>query len=66
MLNPPGYLGMKGLTFDFSFLFLYWGCSCDGETVREWIGHRVDIQWTDLAQDSEQHRKEGQQGPIPD
>lgn len=27
-------------------LALYWGCSCDGETLRtygEWIGHRVDI-----------------------
>lgn len=51
--NPPGYLWMKKrwklwpLTSLSSLsLALYWGCSCDGETLRtygEWIGHRVDI-----------------------
>lgn len=62
--NPPGYLWMTGENFDLWLLFplslsLYWGCSCDGETVREWIGHKVDIQWTGLAQDSGQHRNRG-------
>lgn len=41
----------------FSFSFFVGGCSCDGETPREWIGHRVDIQWTCLAQAGGQQRK---------
>lgn len=57
--TPDWYPWVKGENFDLWLLFpLYWGCSCDGETVREWIGQRVDIQWTGLAQDSGQHRKE--------
>lgn len=41
--------------FDLWLLFpLDRGCSCDAQTLRGWIGHRVDRQRTGLAQDSGQ------------